>query len=278
VDKISIISLISVSIPEAIIVAVLGILAIGKFSFFKNKSNFIKILFLSVISAFFQFFIRRNVNTEMESLTIFSIIIVLLYIFLLRLNVYESITAALFGSLILAVTELILLTAVTAIPGINLAVALKNDLHRFLIVLPERIVQVFMAYFAYRYKIKIVDFDSATMKKKAFYIQFTVYVISIISLIFFSAVMAKEVLFNDGAFGSPTYSLLLRLNIYITIFITIILTISIKSIHEYHKNRAKLNNTEHLQSLTYISNLIDQNNYSDAKETIENLKLYISKL
>lgn len=278
VDQISITSILFVSFPEAIVVISLGILAIGKFSFFKTKSNIYRLLLHSAISCIFSFFIRRVVNNEIENLILSLIIVVLLSIFVLRLKFYESIPAVFFGFIILIITELIGLTSISTLTGITIDRALSNDLLRIVFVIPERIIQVALIYLFYQKNIKIINFEVATIKRKEYYIQLFVFITSISTLVILAVLMAKSVLFSNGNIENPTYALMLRINIYLTIFVTIILILAIKSTHEFYKSKSILYNMEFLQSLNYISTLIDNNNVPEAKETINKLKTHISRL
>lgn len=277
-DQISIPSIIFVSFPEVLLVAILGILSIGKFTYLKNRSNYVKILGFSIITAVSSYFIRRAVSTEVESLLVFLIIICLLFIFVLRLKFYESILATLLGLTIFIIVEMVCLILITAITGITLdQTYTSNDLMRIYISIPERIVQVVLIALSLKFKIKVVDMQSADIKRKEYYLQLFVYIVSIGTLIFLAILMGKTLLFDNGNLMSATNTLLLRLNIYLSLFVTVILTLAIRSTHEFYKNKNTLSNNELLQSLEYISNLIEERNLNEAKNAVSSLKHHITK-
>ena len=276
-DQISIPSILLVSFPESILVALLGIFSIGKFSYFNNRFNFVRLFVFSAISSLFTYFIRRITSNEIEILLVGIILLSLLNIIILRLKFYEAILSSIFGFTIFIVTEMVCLLSLSAIFKIKLDEVYQIDLARFLISLPERVVQSLLVYLSIRYKVKIADLESATVKKKEYYIQLTVYILSIGVLVFLALIMAKTLLYDRGNFTTTMNSLLLRLNIYFTLFITVILTLAIRSIHEFYKNKNSLSNTEFSQNLQYIYNLVDEGNIKEAKDAIETLKHHIVK-
>jgi len=266
-----------VSFPEAVLIAFLSIFSIGKFKILKNKRFFLNILIYAIISSVASYFIRRHVGNELESLMVHLIISSLLFIFILRMNFYESILAALFGLTILVVTESFSLLPVVAITDIDISAAKTDDFMRALLSIPQRIIQVLMIILSYRYKIKIIDMEGTPIKKKEYFVQLIVYIISIGTLVFLVALMTKLILLDQGNFMKPTNTILLRVNIYISLFVTVILTLAVRNTHEFYKNKNTLNNNEFLQNLEYISNLMDNQGYKDAKDAISNLKTHIKK-
>ena len=277
VDEISIISLAFTSFPESFLLIILGILAIGRFSYLKKKTNFIRIGVYAVVMSVLDYFTRRVISSPIENLLISLFASSLLCVFIMRLKFYESIMATLFGMVVVVSIQTAVLLILTAILKINLSHVYASDLLRILMTLPERTIQIVLVIFAYRRRIKIVDMESTTIKKKEYFIQLSVYIISIGTLIFLALVMAKILLFDHSNFTNATNTLLLRLNIYLSLFVTVILTLAIKNTHEFYKKKNTLNNNEFMQNLEYISSLIDEKNFNEAKGAVDSLKDHITK-
>lgn len=277
VDEISIVSLISVSIPEAIIVAVLGILAIGKFNFFNSKVNLVKIIIFGIISSCITFFVRRIYGNVID-VTITSILVLcLLYIFIVRLKFYESILATLFGFIAFIIIQTLSLILISSIFELKLDKAFIDDLTRFLIVLPERLIEIAVIFVSAKFKLRIIDLESTNIKRKEYYLQLVAYLIAILTLIFLSIVIGKVLLLEHGEGIDASSLLLLRINIYLSLFVTIALTIAVRNTHEYYKSKNSLSNTEILQNLDYITSLIDNESYNEVNRVISQLKTHICK-
>jgi hypothetical protein len=273
-DQLSIPILIFASFPEAVIVALLGIYSIGKFSFLKDRQNILRILIMSVISVVSSYFVRQMATSEIENLLISIIIFYLLFTLVARLKFYESVFATLFGFVIFIVTEIICLVLVSAITGIKLDQAYLSDFIRIAITLPERLLQIGLIVFAVIKSIRIIDLETVTINKKEYYVQIIVYILSMGTLVFLAIIMAKMTLFSNDVHDT-TNTVLIRMNIYLSLFVTIVLTLAVRSTHEYYRNKNTLNNNEFVQSLQYISNLIDNKDYRNAKIAVENLKSHI---
>lgn len=276
-DKLSITSLIIVSLPDAVMVALIGLVSIGKFSYFKNANNFIRIAIFGVLSAVIIFFSRAFVRNVVEQLVVSILLYSLLFIFIMRLKFYESILASLFGMIVLVFMEVIITPPILALTNTTMLQIYQNDWWRFIYSSPERIIQVILVFLSMRFKIKIFDFDSTNIKKMDYYIQIFVTLLSTVTLIFLVAVITKALLFDRGDFTNATTLLLLRLNLYISLFITVILVLALKSTNEYYQKKHDLNNNEYRQSLEYLSELIKEKRIDMAEETIDKLKQHIAK-
>ncbi|MCX7922751.1 MAG: hypothetical protein N3B21_12195 [Clostridia bacterium] len=276
-DYISIPIIVFASFPEAIIVTLFGIIAIGKVNYIKSSGNLFRIFLVASLAAISTYFIRRSVGNEIENLLISIFIVTILYIVIMRFKFYESIFSTTFGFIIFILTEIICLVLVSAITGIKLNAAYISDTTRILITIPERLVQVSLIIVSIYKNIKIIDLESTAIKRKEYYIQLIVYMVSIGTLVFLAIVMAKMALFDNGDFANSTNTFLLRLNIYLSLFVTIVLTLAVKTTHEFHKNKNALNNSEFLQNLDYISHLINEKKYQEANEAVDSLKSHIVK-
>ncbi|MCX7749092.1 MAG: hypothetical protein N2645_19705 [Clostridia bacterium] len=274
-DNISIPSLILVSFPEAILTALLGILSIGKSEYLNKKYNILRILLYAIISSTSIYFIRRNVSNEIENIVVNIFLSSLLFIFIVRFKFYESILAVLFGFIITIVAEIAFLPIFT-ITGMDVDAVRNTDYLRFLVTLPIRFLEIFIFIIGYRYKIRIIDIEGTAVKKREYYIQLIVYMLSIGTLVFLGILMAKISLVDQNNIVAST-AILLRLNIYLSLFVTVVLTLTIRNTHEFYKNKTSLSNNEFLQNLEYISDLIEQMNYSEAQEAVESLKTHINK-
>ncbi len=270
----SYLSILLISFPESLLVGILSILTIGKFSFFKDKNNLIRILIFAAVSAVASFYVRKKITSE-EALLVYLFLTSLLFIFLLRLRLYESILASIFGVIILLLVEILWFTVVQPFIGSKMEDIYSNVFTLFLLALPARILELLMIYLSFKFNIKIIDLEHKNTQKKEYYIQLIVFVISTGTLIFLAFLLAKMLMFENTNTGSLIDNLLVRINIYITLFVTTILTLAIKNTHDYYKNNNKLNDNEFLQNIEYISNLMEEENITEAKDAIDSLKEYL---
>jgi len=268
----SIVSVLTISFPEAIAIILLGLLSTGKSEYIRSKINLARVLAMAALSSVMSFFIRKLVGSEIENLLVSFIMFTLLYIFIIKLTVYESTMASLLSLVLFTIEQTACILLLTAITGLNFENVLSNDITLFLFFIPERIVEAVLIYIFMKYNIKIIDFEKVNLKKKEFYLQLFVYIISICTLIFITNLLAKLAIYGDlDAINNSTNSILVRINIYLTIFVTIVLTIAIKSTNDYYKNKNSLSNNELKQSLKYISNLLEEKNYEELKDALDKL-------
>lgn len=267
-------SILLVSFPESLLVGILSILTIGKFSFFKDKGNIIRILIFAVISSVTSFFVKKKISSE-EALLVYLFLSSLLFIFIVRLRLYESIMASIFGIIIMLLVEILWFTVAQPFIGSNMEEVYSNVFSLFLLALPARLLEALMIYLSLKYKIRIIDFEHKDTQKKEYYIYLFVFVISVGTLIFLAFLLAKILMFEDTNTGSLIDNLLVRINIYLTLFVTTILSLTIKNTHDYYKNSNKLNDNEFLQNIEYISNLMEEDNITEAKDAIDSLKDYL---
>ncbi|OPZ94828.1 MAG: hypothetical protein BWY74_00264 [Firmicutes bacterium ADurb.Bin419] len=270
----SYLSILLISFPESLLVGILSILTIGKFSFFKDRSNLIRIIIFAAISAIASFFVKKKVSSE-EALLVYLFLTSLLFIFLLRLKMYESILASIFGVIILLLVEILWFTLVQPFIGSKMEDIYSNVYTLFLLALPARIVEIIMIYLSFKFNIKIIDLDHKNKQKKEYYIQLIVYAISTGTLIFLAFLLTRILVTDNTNTGSLIDNLLVRINIYITLFVTTILTLAIKNTNDHYKTSNKLNDNEFLQNIEYISNLMDEENITEAKDAIDSLKEYL---
>ena len=276
-DQISIPSLIFVSFPEEIIIALLGILAIGKFSVLKSKLFYLQVVVFSLIFIIISYFVRRVTSNFVEVAIITLILLFALYLTVFRFNFYESIIAAFLGFSIFTVTQILCITIVLPLTGLSLQYTYSNDLARFLVTVPERVIQIILIALSIKFEIKIIDLESTNFKKREYILSLVVYIISICTLIFSAIIITAMLFLSDHSTPLSANSVLIRIYIYITLFITIILTFVIRSINDHYKKKSALSNAELLQTLNYLSNTIDNNNYVEARTIIENLKNILYK-
>lgn len=274
----SIVNILTISFPEEIIITILGLLAIGKFELVRNKRNWHKILITALLLSVISFFVRKAISTEIENLLISFIFFTLLYIFVLRLTVYESIMASLLALIILAIIQTPCIMILSSIIRISLEDVAKSNLMFFLFFIPERIVELLLICLSLKYEIRIMDFEKKSYIKKDFYIQLFVYIVCLCTLIPLMILLARTVIYGGiDSIINTANSVLIRVNIYLTIFVTIILTISLKNTSDYYKKKNSLNNNEIKQSLEYISSLLNEKNYDELKDAVDKLSEHISK-
>ncbi|MCX7843306.1 MAG: hypothetical protein N2489_09580 [Clostridia bacterium] len=277
-DQITISSLIFVSFPESIAIILFGIIAIGKINQLLSGRvrSLVKIFIFSLIYLIACFFIRRLVENVIENFIISFIIFCLLYILLLGFKFYESIIASIFGFLFMVIIQIVALSTTMAITGLTLSDAYQSDLTRFLLNLPERIIEIILIYLSIRFNLKVIDLNTLNIKKREYYIQLFVYFISIGTLIFIAVLMSDIIFFKSSSINTSSFTFE-RFNIYLTLFVTIILSIAIRNISEYYKTKNNLNNNELVQSLQFISSLICEQKYTVAHDELKRLINHISE-
>ncbi|MFZ5986423.1 MAG: hypothetical protein ACOYWZ_04765 [Bacillota bacterium] len=151
----------------------------------------------------------------------------------------------------------------------------QNITKLFISVFSIRSIQILIVLLLYISKVKIIDMERTDIRRREYYIQLVVYLISICTLVFLAIIMANTLIFNNEINISSSNAYLLRINIYISLFVTVILTLAIRGTHEFYKNKSVLNNNEVVQSIEYINSLIDEQNYKDAKDALNTLKTHI---
>lgn len=271
----SYLSFLLISFPESFLVGIISILSIGKFSFLKeDKKNLIRLLIYAVISAALSFYFHNKVSGE-ESFLVYVLITPLLFIFLLKLKLYESLIASIFGLVIQVMTEVAWLSVIQPFIGNNIDSIYSNIRLLFFLSLPTRLIQLVLIFVSYKFHIKIIDLENKNIKKKEYYIQLIVYVISIGTLVFLAFLLTKIVVFSNPNDVLFMHGFLIRINIYLTLFVTIILTLAVKNTDDYYKNKSRLSNNEFLQNIEYISNLMKEENITEAKDAIESLKTHL---
>jgi hypothetical protein len=278
-NNLSFVNFMLISFPEQLIIFFLGTLFIGKKNILKSPVNIIKVVSISLLMSILNYLTRKYLEQETFELesTIFSILIfILLLIYVLKYRFYEAISLSVFGFLLIAIIEIPLSLLLKGLLGITSQTDVYNDYAKLIPwVLSVRFSQTLTAFILYKYDIKVLDMENCDIKKKEFYIQITVYLISILSLGFLAIVMAKVLIFNDNISSSNIS--LLRMNLCMTLFITAILTVAVRGTYMYYKNKSALSNNEVTQSIEYIDSMITQENYREAKEALQNLKSHINK-
>lgn len=271
----SFLSLLLISIPESFLAGILSILTIGKFSYLKeDKKNIIRLFIYSIISAVLSFYFHNRVSTE-ESFLVYVLITPLLFIFILKLNLSESIIASIFGLTIQVATEVIWLSLAQPFISNSIDIIYSNIGLLFLLSLPTRLLQLALVFISYKYNIRIIDIENKDTKKREYYIKLIVYALSIGTLVFLAFLLTKTLVFEKTNDFLSIDGFLIRINIYLTLFVTVILTLAVKNTSDYFKNKSRLNNNEFLQNLEYISDLMKEENMTEAKDAIESLKKYL---
>ena len=271
----SYLSFILISFPESFFAGILSILTIGKFSYLKeDKKNIIRLFIYSIISAALSCYFRNRVS-DVESFLVYVLITPLLFIFILKLKLYESIIASIFGLAIQIATEVTWLSIVEPFIAPHIDTIYSNISLLFLLSLPTRLLQLALIFVSYKFNIRIIDLENNNIKIREYYIKLIVYVISIGTLIFLAFLLTKIMVFDNSNEVLTIDSFLIRINIYLTLFVTVILTLTVKNTNDYYKNKNRLNNNEFLQNLEYISSLMNEENITEAKDAIESLKTHL---
>jgi hypothetical protein len=276
-EDLSLIAFILVCLPEKLIMTFFGFALIGKFNFFKSQSNIIRLLLFSIVITMSTYFLIKVLGFRIENTLISMMLHTLLLILIVRTKFYESILASIFGGLLIFVTEIPIIFALSFITSIDTQDLYSNAENLLIFLVPERIIQISLIYISFILKFKIVDMETTNINRKEYYIQLATYLISILILLILSFIMTKALVFDDYSDMNYTNSFLMKINICITLFATIILTLAIKGTHNYYKNKRILDNNEVIQSIEYIYNLLEEKDYEEAKESLVSLKTHIEK-
>ncbi|HHX17438.1 MAG TPA: hypothetical protein GX727_01095 [Clostridium sp.] len=275
-NNLSFASFMLISFPEQLIIFFLGTLFIGKRTFLKSPANIIKVVFVSLFMSILNYLTRKYLNFELESTILSILVFILLLIYILKYRFYEAIALSVFGFLLIVLIEIPLSLLLKGLLGITSQTDSYNDYTKLVPwVSVVRFSQILVIFILYKFDIKVLDMENSNIRKKEFYLQLAVYLISILSLGFLTIVMAKILLFNNDISSSNIS--LLGMNICITLFITATLTVAVRGTYIYYRNKSALNNNEVIQSIEYIDSMITQENYREAKEALQNLKSHITK-
>jgi hypothetical protein len=275
-NNLSFASFMLISFPEQLIIFFLGTLFIGKRTFLKSPANIIKVVFVSLFMSILNYLTRKYLNFELESTILSILVFILLLIYILKYRFYEAIALSVFGFLLIVLIEIPLSLLLKGLLGITSQTDSYNDYTKLVPwVSVVRFSQILVLFILYKFDIKVLDMENSNIRKKEFYLQLAVYLISILSLGFLTIVMAKILLFNNDISSSNIS--LLGMNICITLFITATLTVAVRGTYIYYRNKSALNNNEVIQSIEYIDSMITQENYREAKEALQNLKSHITK-
>ncbi|ODM27182.1 hypothetical protein [Acetivibrio mesophilus] len=277
-QNMSLLQFILVSFPEQVIFIFLGAFSIGKYSYFKTRSNYYRIFITASLITFISYILREKLGLVSESTLLLLFIDIILIILIMKFKFYEAVTASVLGFSMIMLVEISFSLIIAPILGINGERELYQNASNFVIfVLSVRLLHILLAVFLYRFKIKIVNMESSNIKTKEYYIQLVVYLISLCTIGFLTFLMTRMLLFEKVTIASSQNMYLLKINIYISLFVTIILTLAVKSIHDFYKNKSTLNNNEIVQSIEYIYRLIDEQNINEAKDALISLKTHIKE-
>lgn len=276
-DSISILSVFTVSFPEALAIGILGLLAIGKHDLFKSSTTIIRIILFSLIFASAGFVIRRITYNTFENVIVSSCFACVLFIVIVKLNFYESIVATFLSIYIIQfIVSTISMLVSSLFLDINQAERFASDLLRFEICIPQRILEILLIILFYHFRFRIIKLDGIDFKKREYIVQLIVYIISLCTFVFLIFVLCDNFLFKDNKILDKQNFDLLRLNVYLSIFVIILLTLAIKAVTDHYKAKSRLSNTEILQNIEYMIHLIDEKKYNDAREIAESIKTHVS--
>ena len=142
----SFLSFILLSFPESLLIGTISILTIGRFTFFKDdKRNIIRLLIYAIMSAALSLFFNGRVP-DVERPLIYVLITPLLFMFLLRLKLYESILASIFGLATQLVTEVIWISLAQPFLGGYIDKMYADLRLLFLFSIPTRLLQLLLIY------------------------------------------------------------------------------------------------------------------------------------
>lgn len=276
-QNMSLLQFIFVSFPEQVIFILLGAFAIGKYSYFKTRSNYFRILATASLITFISYLLREKLGLVSESTLLLLFIDIILIILIMKFKFYEAVTASVLGFSLIMLVEISVSVVIAPILGVKDEQELYQNVLNFVVfVLAVRSIQILLAVLLYRFKIKVLNMESTSIKIKEYYIQLVVYLISLCTIGFLCFLMTRMLLFERDTIVSLQNVYLLRINIYISLFVTIILTLAVKSIHSFYKNKSALNNNEIVQSIEYIYRLMDDQNIKEAKDALISLKTHIN--
>lgn len=272
----SLIQYILVSFSEQIIFILLGFFSIGKYSYFKTRSNYFRILAIASIATSISYILREKFGLGSEASLLLLFLDIILLILIAKFKFYEAVTASVLAFSLILLVEMPFSVIISLILKIDGEKEFYHNASNFATsVLIIRSLQIILAVLFYRFKFKIVNMDNTSIKTKVYYIQLIVYLISLSTIGFLSFLMTKMLIFETAAITSSQNVYLLKINIFISLFVTIILTLAVKNIHEFYKNKSTLNNNEVIQNIEYIYRLIDEQNINEAKDALISLKSHL---
>ncbi|HOM03476.1 MAG TPA: hypothetical protein PLH43_11710 [Acetivibrio sp.] len=275
-QNMSLIQYILVSFSEQIIFILLGFFSIGKYSYFKTRSNYFRILAIASIATSISYILREKFGLGSEASLLLLFLDIILLILIAKFKFYEAVTASVLAFSLILLVEMPFSVIISLILKIDGEKEFYHNASNFATsVLIIRSLQIILAVLFYRFKFKIVNMDNTSIKTKVYYIQLIVYLISLSTIGFLSFLMTKMLIFETAAITSSQNVYLLKINIFISLFVTIILTLAVKNIHEFYKNKSTLNNNEVIQNIEYIYRLIDEQNINEAKDALISLKSHL---
>jgi len=267
-----------VSFPEHLLFIFLGSFAIGKYSFFKIRSNYYRVLAVSFLMIGLSYLFKEKLGLGAESTLLILFSYIILIIFVMKFKFYESIAASIFAFSLLLLVEIPVTVVMGSVLGVESNKAfMENSTLYFMIFFVTRLLQSLLVVLFYRFKFKVINMEYPNNMANEYYIQLFVYLISICTLGFLAFLMTRMLLIDTNTMVSTQNIYLLRLNIYIAVFVTIILTLAVKSVYAFYKNKNTLNNNEVIQSLEYIQGLLNEQNYEEANEALGTLKKHITE-
>ena len=267
-----------VSFPEHLLFIFLGSFAIGKYSFFKIRSNYYRVLAVSFLMIGLSYLFKEKLGLGAESTLLILFSYIILIIFVMKFKFYESIAASIFAFSLLLLVEIPVTVVMGSVLGVESNKAfMENFTLYFMIFFVTRLLQSLLVVLFYRFKFKVINMEYPNNMAKEYNKQLFVYLISICTLGFLAFLMTRMLLIDTNTMVSTQNIYLLRLNIYIAVFVTIILTLAVKSVYAFYKNKNTLNNNEVIQSLEYIQGLLNEQNYEEANEALGTLKKHITE-
>jgi hypothetical protein len=265
-----------ISFPEQLLFVFLGSFAIGKYSYIKIRSNYYRVIAVSLIMVGMSYLLKEKLGLGAESTLLILFSYIILIIFVMKFKFYESIAASIFAFSLLLLVEI----PVTVVMGTVLSLEnnkafTENTTLYFVIFFVIRLLQSLLVFLFHRFKFKVINMEYPNNMVNEYYIQLFVYLISICTLGFLAFLMTRMLLIDTNTMASTQNINLLRLNIYITVFVTIILSLAVKSVYVHYRNKNTLSNNEVIQSLEYIQSLLNEKSYKEADEALSTLKEHI---
>ncbi len=145
-DKMSLISILTVAVPEAILNIYIGFVFTGQRSklYLDDKLNLIRMIAtvsLMVVAAV----VTRATASDLITVLLINILLYsLILFFVYRIKWYEAVISVMIFVGILITTEFAYMIQFFALLNISLEEYLASDLNRFLISVPQRAIQIFI--------------------------------------------------------------------------------------------------------------------------------------
>lgn len=160
-DKMSLLSILLVSVPEEFLIVLMLCLLVGRRDIinFRQKSNIYRVIIATVLTVAWADFIRAHIENVLFIFTSNMVVATIVYVLVLRIKWYKASLGVLVIFVIHLVIESIAAIGMLAISGVTLEQMYSNDIMRIIFTLPIRLMQVAIVVLLYNLKKTMISFN-----------------------------------------------------------------------------------------------------------------------